>query len=93
MTNRITDQILDNDVAVVNGMLGFTDDDRETYGLPGFVTLGKAYGGVRVEQYVGPAGSGGIIGLSDGFQTKREAHNFLRGMIAALRAAQDRNAR
>ena len=90
MTNRITDQILDNQVAVVNSMLG---NDVQTYGTPGVVTLGKAYGGVRVEQYTEPAGSGGVLALSEDYQTKREANNFLKGMIAALRAAEDRNAR
>jgi hypothetical protein len=86
MTQRITDAHLEAKVRIVNGLLGYPDSAG--YGTDGLVVLYGAYGGTGVHVYSGP--HGGHSDLMGYCGTKREAALFLSGMIAALRAVQDR---
>ena len=80
---RITQQHLEAKVDIVNSMLGF--ETPVPYGTDGAICLYMAYGDTAVHQYVGP----GQRDLST-LGTKREADQFLSGMIAALRTVDKR---
>lgn len=79
---RITRNHLKAKMDIVNGMLGF-DTSSDLYNVSGAVTLSGAYGGHAVHLYTGE--HGGIRDLTGGHGTARECHEFLSGMIAALR--------
>lgn len=81
MTYRMTDKVLEAKVSIVNQYLG--NDEDAGYSTPGVLTLSHAYGGVAVHMYVNDCG--GVSDLTGGHGTKREAANFLDGMIQALR--------
>jgi hypothetical protein len=77
---RITRKHLEAKVSIVNGMLGF--DEEDGYNTKGLLVLYGAYGGHQVHQYIGEAGA--VNSLST-LGTARETAEFLSGMIAALR--------
>lgn len=78
--NRITDEHLEAKVDTVNRLMGI--EVPTPYSTNNAVHLYKAYGSVAVHAYVGP--HGGSSDLST-LGTKREAANFLDGMIKAIR--------
>lgn len=84
MSYRITNAHLESKVSIINGMLGYEDPQWNTVGS---VRLDGAYGGTAVYRISNT--SGGVNDLMGGHLTKREAANFLSGMIAALRIARE----
>jgi len=96
---RITRKHLEAKVSIVNGMIGHDDPQ---YNERGALVLSGAYGcleilpegweiflglGWDVHQYVGEAG--GVNSLIGYHAPAKEASQFLSGMIAALRIAQE----
>jgi len=81
---RITKSHVEAKVSIVNGMLGF---DRVEWNTVGALRLDGAYGGHAVYRIASE--SGGVSDLTGGHGTLREASEFLSGMIAALRIAQE----
>ena len=80
-TRRITAKELEALVTIINAHLG--KGDKEI----GSVRLYSAYGGVGVQQLMNE--QGGVTTLCE-VVTKREAYYFVRGMLSALRIANDR---
>lgn len=77
---RVTDAHLYAKVETVNHLIGFEGEVK--YSTVGAVTLYSAYGATGVQRYVNELG--GVSTLMS-LGTKREAANFLDGMIQALR--------
>ena len=85
---RITKQILDGQITLVNRlMVSGNDPDMITedrWNAIGTVRLYRAYGGVGVHQVMNDGG--GVTTLFP-ISTSRETYNFLQGLITGLRFA------
>lgn len=75
MSNRISEKQLEAMIDRLNVVAGLT------YKQEGFLQMGMAYGGYRLEQFTAPSNAGqGIRVISpDGYGTKRQLHTFLTG--------------
>lgn len=83
---RITRKHIEAQAEIVNRLRGL---EGAGYSTVGAVAVNGAYGGYAVHEYCNE--SGGVRDLTGGHYTMREVSWFLRGMIEALRAAQDVN--
>lgn len=76
MSNRITQKVLEQEVAKLNEAKGITDAKWNTVGA---YKLDYAYGGVKLVKITSEGG--GCTNVSTGgYGTKRELYLFLRGM-------------
>jgi len=79
MSNRITEKQLESMVESINAKRG------KAYKEEGFLQIGMAYGGYRLEEWTAPNKFGqGIRVISpDGYGTKRQLYGFLCGIMHA----------
>ena len=82
MTQRITDKMVQARIDTANHLLGF--ESEVGYNTEGALRIEKAYGGTAVSRMSGEFGG---VSMLTGYGTKREAYNYLSGVIEGLRMA------
>lgn len=82
MTQRITDSLVQTRIDTANHLLGF--EGEVGYNTEGALRVERAYGGTAVSRMSGKFGG---VSMLTGYGTKREAYNYLGGVIEGLRLA------